>query len=108
MGEPNGDLAGEYRGEGGDILVMERREAARGNSNVSKDLRVKDLFNQYKYKIGYALSLIAAIFITSASIQVMYDNSNSGEPPNIFLHVLAFGAAIGLVVFAIFFRAKNS
>lgn len=86
---------------------MEYREAFGSNGNGDTDLRMKDLFNQYKYKLGYALCLITSIFITSASIQVMYDNSNSGEPSNSTLHVVAFGVAIGLVVLAIFFRTKK-
>jgi len=69
---------------------------------------MKALFNQYKYKIAYALCLLAAVGATHASIQYLFSNSTSGESPVVILHIAAFLFAIVMVLLALYFRHKDT
>lgn len=80
--------------------------ARTGNGKITTKA-MKDLFNHYKYKIGYTLSIIGALLVTYVSVDTLFSESTSGQVPDVMLHIGAFFLTIILIVLAICFNIRD-
>ncbi|PID30257.1 hypothetical protein CR983_02935 [Candidatus Saccharibacteria bacterium] len=67
----------------------------------------KHFLDRHKYTIGQSLCLLTAVIVLYSSINSLFGGLESGQTPNIALHISVFFLAIALVLLAIFFQYKD-